>query len=93
GFGANASGRAGSSGVADASSGSQPAYGASSASQGGGSLFDSSATGQNSGRGGAGPGNVLDGVRITADSVNNTLLIYASQEQYRIIEQTIREVD
>ncbi len=93
GFGANSSGRAASSGVADASSGGQPAYGASSASQGGGSLFDSSAAGQNSGRGGAGPGNVLDGVRITADSVNNTLLIYASQEQYRIIEQTIREVD
>ncbi|WP_375314017.1 type II secretion system secretin GspD [Bradyrhizobium sp. A5] len=93
GLGANSSGRAASSGVADASSGGQPAYGASSASQGGGSLFDSSAAGQNSGRGGAGPGNVLDGVRITADSVNNTLLIYASQEQYRIIEQTIREVD
>jgi general secretion pathway protein D len=32
-------------------------------------------------------------VRITADSVNNTLLIYASQEQYRTIEQTIKEVD
>ncbi|MCS3729708.1 general secretion pathway protein D [Bradyrhizobium betae] len=93
GFGGNSSGRAASAGAADASSGGQPAYGASSASQGGGSLFDNAATGQNSGRGGAGPGNVLDGVRITADSVNNTLLIYASQEQYRIIEQTIREVD
>jgi general secretion pathway protein D len=95
GFGGNSSGRAASSGVADASSGNQPAYGSSSsASQGGGSLFDGSATGQNSGRGGgAGPGNVLDGVRITPDSVNNTLLIYASQEQYRIIEQTIKEID
>ena len=36
---------------------------------------------------------MLDGVRITADTVNNTLLIYASQEQYSIIEQTMRQVD
>ena len=93
GFGSNSSGRAASQSAADASSGNQPAYGSSSTSQGGGSLFDNSATGQNAGRGGAGPGSVLDGVRITADSVNNTLLIYASQEQYRIIEQTIREID
>ncbi|WP_441259171.1 type II secretion system secretin GspD [Bradyrhizobium sp. 521_C7_N1_3] len=93
GFGSNSGGRAASAGAGDASTGNQAAYGSSSASQGGGSLFDNSATGQNSGRGGAGPGNVLDGVRITADSVNNTLLIYASQEQYRIIEQTIKEID
>lgn len=93
GFGSNSGGRAASSGAADASTGNQAAYGSSSASQGGGSLFDNSATAQNSGRGGTGPGNVLDGVRITADSVNNTLLIYASQEQYRIIEQTIKEID
>ena len=32
-------------------------------------------------------------MRITADTVNNTLLIYASQEQYSIIEQTVRQVD
>ncbi|MBR0858788.1 type II secretion system secretin GspD [Bradyrhizobium liaoningense] len=93
GFGSNSSGRASSSGGADTSAGNQPAYGSSSASQGGGGLFDSSGTGQNSGRGGSGAGNVLDGVRITADTVNNTLLIYASQEQYRIIEQTIKEID
>ncbi|MGY4374206.1 general secretion pathway protein D [Bradyrhizobium sp. i1.3.6] len=93
GFGSNSGGRAASAGASDASTGNQAAYGSSSASQGGGSLFDNSSTGQNSGRGGAGPGNVLDGVRITADSVNNTLLIYASQEQYRIIEQTIKEID
>lgn len=93
GFGSNSGGRAASAGASDASTGNQAAYGSSSASQGGGSLFDNSATGQNSGRGGTGPGNVLDGVRITADSVNNTLLIYASQEQYRIIEQTIKEID
>jgi general secretion pathway protein D len=44
--------------------------------------------------GGAAAGQgVLTGVRITADAVNNTLLIYASQENYRIIEQTLRQLD
>ena len=43
-------------------------------------------------RGGAGQG-VLPGVRITADVVNNTLLIYANQENYRIIERTLRQLD
>jgi general secretion pathway protein D len=38
-------------------------------------------------------GGILPGVRITADAVNNTLLIYANQESYRIIEQTLRQVD
>lgn len=97
GFGS--SGRAGSGGSAsaaatDSGAGSQPGYGSASNSQGGG-LFDNAASGQGGGRSGpgGGPGNVLDGVRITADSVNNTLLIYASQEQYRLIEQTIKEVD
>ena len=32
-------------------------------------------------------------MRITADAVNNTLLIYANQESYRIIEQTLRQLD
>ncbi|MBV8840639.1 MAG: type II secretion system secretin GspD, partial [Alphaproteobacteria bacterium] len=40
----------------------------------------------------AGP-NALFNVRITADTVNNTLLIYANQENYRIIEQTLRQID
>lgn len=96
GFGS--SGRSGGSGsgsatTADASSSNQGGYGSSSGVQGGGSLFDNSASGQNGGRSGPGGAGVLDGVRITADSVNNTLLIYASQEQYRTIEQTIKEVD
>jgi general secretion pathway protein D len=42
-----------------------------------------------SGSGGA----LLQGVRITADNVNNTLLINASQEQYKIIERTLRQID
>jgi len=43
-------------------------------------------------RGGAGSP-LLAGVRITADAVNNALLVYASQENYRIIERTIRQID
>jgi general secretion pathway protein D len=36
---------------------------------------------------------VLQNVRITADTVNNTLLIYADQENYRIIATTLQQVD
>ena len=36
---------------------------------------------------------VLPGVRITADIVHNALLIYASQENYRIIERTLVQID
>jgi general secretion pathway protein D len=36
---------------------------------------------------------ILNGIRITADSVTNSLLIYASQENYRIIERTLRQID
>jgi general secretion pathway protein D len=36
---------------------------------------------------------VLQGVRITADTVNNSLLIYADQENFRIIESTLQQVD
>jgi len=47
--------------------------------------------------GGAGPGGpaqaVLPGVRITADVVNNALLIYSNQENYRIIERAINQLD
>lgn len=39
------------------------------------------------------PAALLPSVRITADTVNNTLLIYASQEHYRIIERTLLQLD
>jgi general secretion pathway protein D len=61
-------------------------FGRGASSAGNGSGFGSAA----SSTGGAG---VLPGVRITADTVNNTLLIYANQESYRIIEQTLRQLD
>ncbi len=41
--------------------------------------------------GGAAP--LLPGVRITPDVVNNTLLIYANQESYQIIERALNQID
>lgn len=43
--------------------------------------------------GGVGGPAVLQGVRITPDIANNALLIYASRENYRIIERTLNEID
>jgi general secretion pathway protein D len=42
---------------------------------------------------GSGGQPLMQGVRITADTVNNTLLIYADQGNYRIIESTLQQVD
>jgi general secretion pathway protein D len=36
---------------------------------------------------------ILPGVRIAADAVNNSVLIYANQENYRIIERTLQQID
>jgi general secretion pathway protein D len=36
---------------------------------------------------------ILPGVRITPDVVNNALLIYANQADYRIIERTLNQLD
>ena len=36
---------------------------------------------------------LLAGVRITPDVVNNSLLVYASQANYRIIERAIQQID
>jgi general secretion pathway protein D len=47
--------------------------------------------GRGTGSGGGQP--VLQDVRITPDAVNNTLLIYADQANYRIIESTLLQVD
>jgi general secretion pathway protein D len=55
---------------------------------GGGSLFDEKGAGAAGGNSG-----ILQGVRITADTVNNTLLIYASQEHFSLIAQTLRQID
>ena len=36
---------------------------------------------------------MLQDVRITPDAVNNTLLIYADQANYRTIEATLLQID
>jgi general secretion pathway protein D len=56
-----------------------------------GGLSRGGSGGGGSSSGGGGP--ILPGVRITADVINNTLLIYANQESYRVIERTLRQLD
>jgi general secretion pathway protein D len=67
-----------------------------------GSGFGGTSGGANSGNlgqldKGSGPGSggqpILQNVRITPDVVNNSLLIYADQGNYRIIENALRQVD
>jgi general secretion pathway protein D len=36
---------------------------------------------------------VLKNVRITADTVNNAVLVYSNQEDYRVIERALHDVD
>jgi general secretion pathway protein D len=43
--------------------------------------------------GGAGSHGVLKNVRITADAINNAILIYSSQEDYKVVERTLRGLD
>ncbi len=75
------------------------AHGASGTAAGTGAQATGAGTGGNgaldSGRG-ASSGNgqpVLQDVRITPDVVNNTLLIYADQANYQIIQTTLQQVD
>jgi general secretion pathway protein D len=85
------------SGSSGFSGGSQT--GSSSFSRLGGGDQRNGANGQGNAFGNAGAlGNqnnapIFPGVRITADTVNNALLIYATQEQYQIIERTVRQLD
>ncbi|SED13280.1 general secretion pathway protein D [Rhizobiales bacterium GAS188] len=53
------------------------------------------AAAQSGTRGGAGQEGpaILPGVRITPDIVNNAILIYANQENYRIIERALNQLD
>ncbi len=73
-----------------AMSGSPSGFGqqqSSNASQSGGGALDSS-------RGSGGSGQpLMQGVRITPDVVNNSLLIYADQANYKIIEATLAQLD
>jgi general secretion pathway protein D len=79
------------SGFGSSSSGSgTPGFPSSRPSLGTGASNDN-ADARPSGSGGGQP--LLPNVRITADNTNNTLLISASPESYKVIERTIRQVD
>jgi len=57
---------------------------------------DKEGTGQDSGGGAGGgalPRGVFTNVRITANLADNSLVIYSTQEDYRVIERSIRELD
>jgi general secretion pathway protein D len=87
GFGSRSASGAGTSGTPGFGA---PAAGAPAAATLGGANAGSL---DNRGTGSGGGQPVLQGVRITADNVNNTLLIYADQTNYRIIESTLQQVD
>jgi general secretion pathway protein D len=87
GFGSSSSGFGARPGSGSGTSGTS-GFGAPAATPGAaGGAFD------RNGGGGGGGQPVLQGVRITADTVNNTLLIYADQTNYHIIESTLQQVD
>lgn len=56
---------------------------------------EAEAKGDNSGAGSSGglPKGVFANVRITADSNNNSIIVYSNQEDYRVIERSLRELD
>jgi general secretion pathway protein D len=83
GFGAN-----GGSGTGSTSGFGKPAAGGTNLAAGAG---NAALDGHSSGSGGGQP--LLQDVRITPDVVNNSLLIYADQANYRIIEATLSQVD
>jgi general secretion pathway protein D len=49
--------------------------------------FASLQSGGNASRG------VLQNVRITADAANNSILVYCNQEDYRLVERALRDID
>jgi general secretion pathway protein D len=72
-------------------SGTGMGFGAGAQAAGAGGGAGALDSGHSSGSGNGQP--VLQDVRITPDVVNNTLLIYADQANYRIIEATLLQVD
>jgi general secretion pathway protein D len=54
---------------------------------------DKKATDANLATSGTLPRGVFQNVRITADTSNNSVVIYSNQEDYRVIERSVRELD
>jgi general secretion pathway protein D len=82
GFGAR-----GASGTGMTGFGAQPAAVPAAANGAGTAALDSRSAGAGNGQ------PLLQGVRITPDVTNNTLLIYADAENYRLIETTLQQLD
>jgi general secretion pathway protein D len=91
GFGGAQSGFGGAqSGLGGAAAAARPAGGAAAATV----ANELSASGAGGALGGRGNGeSLLANTRITPDIVNNSILVYASRETQRIVEQTIRQID
>jgi general secretion pathway protein D len=94
GFGSRTSGTGSGFGPSSGSSGLGPTAGSSSVGGTAAPATGNAASPDRSGPGSGGGGQqLMQGVRITADTVNNTLLIYADQGNYRIIESALQQVD
>jgi general secretion pathway protein D len=90
---AASSGMSGFAGRGGSATGSTSGFGAQPATTNAGANSNGNNT-LDSGRSSAGSGQpMLQDVRITADAVNNSLLIYADQANYRIIEATLLQID
>ncbi|WP_425905255.1 secretin N-terminal domain-containing protein [Nitrobacter sp. TKz-YC02] len=83
--------RSGTGGAGD-SSGAKPLTASSGTGIGTGTSTSVGSDALSAGGGGNGQP-LMQGVRITPDVVNNTLLIYADQANYKIIEATLHQVD
>jgi general secretion pathway protein D len=55
---------------------------------------DADATGGSSGTSGANlPRGTFQNLRITADAANNSVVVYSNQEDYRVVERALRDID
>jgi general secretion pathway protein D len=86
--------------MAQAGAGGATAAARPSGASGGGALATTTAPTDQGATGGAGGAfggrpteSYLPNIRITPDIVNNSILVYASQETQRIVEQTLRQID
>jgi general secretion pathway protein D len=56
---------------------------------------DADASGNSSGGSGGGslPHGTFQNLRITADAANNSIVVYSNQEDYRVVERALRDID
>src|SRR5439155_10108271 len=54
---------------------------------------ETDASGGSSGASGNVPRGTFQNMRITADAANNSVVVYSNQEDYRVVERAIRDID